>query len=87
VLAAPLAAWLVRHLAARVLGVAAGGLIVLTNSKTILEAVGASGSTVLAAALAVAIGWVSLIVWAVRQERASRALQAEIAADLEALPA
>jgi hypothetical protein len=42
---------------------------------------------VLAAALAVAIGWVSLIVWAVRQERASRALQAEIAADLEALPA
>ena len=33
VIAAPIAAWLVRHLAARVLGVAAGGLIVLTNSR------------------------------------------------------
>ena len=45
-IAAPIAAWLVRHLAARVLGVAAGGLIVLTNSKTIAEALGATGSTV-----------------------------------------
>ena len=44
VIAAPFAAWLVRHLAARVLGVAAGGLIVLTNTKTIVEAVGASGT-------------------------------------------
>ena len=40
-IAAPIAAWLVKHLAARVLGVAAGGLIVLTNSKTLLEALGA----------------------------------------------
>ena len=46
VIAAPIAAWLVKHLAARVLGVAAGGLIVLTNTKTIAEALGATGSTV-----------------------------------------
>ena len=45
-IAAPFAAWLVKHLAARVLGVAAGGLIVLTNSKTIAEALGASGAAV-----------------------------------------
>ena len=32
VIAAPVAAWLVKHLAARVLGVAAGGLIILTLS-------------------------------------------------------
>ena len=38
VIAAPFAAWLVKHLPATVLGVAAGGVIVLTNSKTILEA-------------------------------------------------
>ena len=44
VIAAPIAAWLVKHLAARVLGVAAGGLIVLTNSKTIAEALGATGT-------------------------------------------
>ncbi len=43
VVAAPIAAWLVKHLAARVLGVAAGGLIVLTNSKTILESLGVPG--------------------------------------------
>ena len=45
VIAAPIAAWLVKHLPARVLGVAAGGLIVLTNTKTIAEALGASLGT------------------------------------------
>ena len=71
VIAAPVAAWLVRHLAARVLGVAAGGLIILTNSKTILESLGASGNSVALAVAALAFAWVALIVRAVRQERAS----------------
>ena len=72
VIAAPFAAWLVRHLAARVLGVAAGGLIVLTNSKTIAEAVGVSGTGVALLAAIIAICWISGIVWAVQQERRSR---------------
>ena len=80
VIAAPLAAWLVKHLAPRVLGVAAGGLILLTNSKTLLEAAGAAGSTVAVVAAVVAVAWVSLIVWAVRQERAARALDEELEA-------
>ena len=80
VVAAPVAAWLVKILAARVLGVAAGGLIVLTNSKTIAEAFGASGAQVGALAAALFVLWVSGIVWAVRQERASRRLDAELAA-------
>src|SRR6476661_7349729 len=71
VLAAPLAAWLVKHLAARVLGVAAGGLIVLTNVDTILEAVGLSGTTLHVVLGVLAVAWVALIVWAVRQERRS----------------
>jgi uncharacterized membrane protein YfcA len=37
VVAAPFAGWLVRHLAARVLGVAASGFIVVTNVLTVLE--------------------------------------------------
>jgi hypothetical protein len=74
VVAAPVAAWLVKHLAARVLGVAAGGLIVLTNSKTILESVGASGLQVGLAAAVIFVLWVTGIVWAVRQERLARAL-------------
>lgn len=80
VVAAPFAAWLVKHLAARVLGVAAGGLIVLTNITTIVESAGGSGFTVLAVAAVVFVSWISLIVWAVRQERESRALERELAA-------
>ena len=72
VIAAPVAAWLVKHLAARVLGVAAGGLIVLTNSKTIAEAVGVSGTGVALIAAVIATCWISGIVWAVKQERRSR---------------
>jgi uncharacterized membrane protein YfcA len=71
--AAPFAAWLVRHLPARVLGVGAGGLIVLTNTKTIAEALGASSQEVLGLAAVIAVAWISLIVWAVSQERQSRA--------------
>jgi uncharacterized membrane protein YfcA len=78
VVAAPFAAWLVKHLPARVLGVAAGGLIILTNSKTILETLGASGWMVAVSASAIFVAWVLLIVWAVKQERESRAGHAEL---------
>jgi uncharacterized membrane protein YfcA len=69
VIAAPIAAWLVKKLAPRVLGVAAGGLIVLTNSKTIAETLGASETGVIVIAAVVGALWISGIVWAVRQER------------------
>mgnify|MGYP003914802033 CR=1 FL=1 len=72
VIAAPVAAWLVKKLAARVLGVAAGGLIIVTNSKTLSEAFGASGAQVGAIAGALAVCWVAGIAWAVRMERISR---------------
>ncbi len=72
VIAAPFAAWLVRIMPARVLGVGAGGLIVLTNTKTIAEAFGASGSTVAVVAAFLAVAWISGIVYAISQERASR---------------
>jgi uncharacterized membrane protein YfcA len=87
VVAAPLAAWLVKHLPARVLGVAAGGLILLTNSQTVLEAAGAADGLVRAAALVLATVWVGLIVWAVRQERRARRLEAEPAPELDAVGA
>ncbi len=73
VIAAPFAAWLVRLLAARVLGVAAGGFIILTNAKTVLESLGASGYSVLAVTVVLAVVWISMIVWAVKQERIARA--------------
>ena len=74
VIAAPIAAWLVKKLAARVLGVAAGGLIILTNSKTISEALGASGNAVGAIAAVVGALWITGIVWAVKQERKAAAI-------------
>ncbi len=74
VIAAPIAAYLVKILAARVLGVAAGGLIIVTNSKTIAEALGASGAQVGMIAGGLAVLWIYGIFWAVRQERLSRAL-------------
>ena len=83
VIAAPIAAWLVKHLAARVLGVAAGGLIILTNSKTLLEAVGVPGVGVAVAAAVIFVLWVSGIVWAVKQERLSNAAARADEAELE----
>jgi hypothetical protein len=74
-LAAPLAAWLVKTLAARVLGVAAGGLILLTNSQTLLEALGAPGLVLASVALVLAVVWVVLITLAVRQERRARSTE------------
>ncbi|MBB6628271.1 sulfite exporter TauE/SafE family protein [Nocardioides sp. KIGAM211] len=69
VVAAPIAAVVVRHLAPRVLGVAAGGLIVLTNLKTLGDSVGASGITIGLLASVVFTLWVLWIAWAVKLEQ------------------
>jgi uncharacterized protein len=69
VVAAPLAAVLVRLLPARVLGVAAGGLIVLTNLTTLAETVGATGLTVAMIAAVVFTMWVLWVAWAVKMDQ------------------
>ena len=76
VVAAPIAAYLVKILAPRVLGVAAGGLIILTNSNTILAALGVPGESQAYVALGVAALWITGIVWAVQQERLAARLAA-----------
>lgn len=72
VLAAPIAAWLVRHLPARILGLGAGGLIVLTNAKTIADAVGVTDLQASVLLGSIAALWVIGIVWGIRQERIAR---------------
>jgi uncharacterized membrane protein YfcA len=68
-LAAPVAAAVVRYLPARVLGVAAGGLIVLTNLQTLAEWSDASAVTEgLLAALVLNL-WVLWTAWAVKLEQ------------------
>ncbi len=74
-IAAPIAAWIVRHLAPRVLGVAAGGFIVLVNAQTMLESwFGMDETSVTGWAIVgvLALVWVSLIAGAVASERASK---------------
>jgi uncharacterized protein len=71
VLAAPVAALLVRHLPARVLGVAAGGLIVLTNLQTLADWADATPTTEGLLAAMVFTLWVLWTSWAVKLEQPS----------------
>ncbi len=76
-LAAPIAAWIVHRMPMRITGIAVGGMIIVTNSLTILRAFGASGSaqlTVLALELALVV---ALIVMAVRMKSAAQPLPVE----------
>ncbi|SMX86579.1 MULTISPECIES: sulfite exporter TauE/SafE family protein [unclassified Brevibacterium] len=76
VIAAPVAAWLVKILPARVLAIAAGGIIILTNSRTIALALGASTATLSTVLVVLAIVWAGLIAHVVRLERSSRRAEA-----------
>ncbi len=69
VVAAPLAAVLVRYLPARVLGVAAGGLIVLTNLQTLADWSDATPVTEGLLASIVFTLWVLWTAWAVKLEQ------------------
>lgn len=77
VIAAPIAAWLVKIMPARILGVAARGLIVLTNIQTFMEWAGVGGSLIVLAAVVWALVWIQLILVAVRAEQRARRLEAE----------
>jgi uncharacterized protein len=71
--AAPLAAWLVRRLPPRVLGAAVGGLILITNTKTIAEAGSLDAPIVAALYLALAGVWVASVTYAARGVRSAAA--------------
>ena len=75
-IAAPIAAWLVRHLPPRVLGSAVGGLIILTNVRTLLGSSGidADGTTRLLTYLVVTAAWITAIVWSVSEHRKDSAV-------------
>lgn len=74
VIAAPLAAWVVRHLNARILGVVVGGFICFTNARLLLGAVGASSGVTWACYATLLAVWVASVAWVVaivRRERSS----------------
>jgi hypothetical protein len=76
VVAAPIAAWLARHVPARMLGSLVGGLVVVTNVRTLLAGGGMDVSLAGQIATFVALGavWAGAIGWSARAHRADRRL-------------
>ena len=75
VIAAPVAAWLVRRVPPRVLGSAVGGVIVLTNARTLLRSdwIDAPGRVQTAVCLAIAAVWAAAVGRSVREYRRNKA--------------
>jgi uncharacterized membrane protein YfcA len=73
-IAAPIAAWLVRHIPPRVLGSAVGGVIVLTNTRTLLRSdwIAAPAGVAIAVYIVIAVAWVAAVAYSVRRHLAER---------------
>jgi uncharacterized membrane protein YfcA len=71
ILAAPIAAWLVRKLPSYLLGVLVGGFIILTNSHTLLTFLSISNLWLAIIYLVILIGWVVSIIFALRNHKKS----------------
>ncbi len=75
-IAAPIAAYMVRHLNPRLLGVVVGGFICFTNARVILGAAKIDGEAFLATYAVIVIIWVAAIVYVVsllrRESRGDR---------------
>ncbi|MGW0651111.1 sulfite exporter TauE/SafE family protein [Streptomyces umbrinus] len=77
--AAPVAAWLVRLLPARVLGSAVGGVIVVTNVRTLLRSEWVAASGVVSGVVygLVYVVWAAALTYSVRAHRREKALEGD----------
>lgn len=72
VVAAPIAAYVVRILPMRVLGTAVGGVILITNMRTFLEAIGVEGGLVFVIYALIVVVWMAALAHSImvnRQEK------------------
>ncbi|MFE9644072.1 sulfite exporter TauE/SafE family protein [Streptomyces sp. NPDC006365] len=78
-IAAPIAAWLVRLVPPRVLGSAVGGVIIVTNVRTLLKSdwVGASSSLSTPVYVLLYALWVAALTYSIRAYRRERVLEAD----------
>jgi uncharacterized membrane protein YfcA len=69
VIAAPLAAWLVRHIPPRLLGASVGGIIVLTNTRSLLRSdfIDAGDGVRWAFYVVIIVAWVAAFLYSLRQ--------------------
>ena len=75
-IAAPIAAYLVRAIPAQLLGSLVGGFIVLTNARTILSSSGLDGGLAAAVYLSITAAWAAAVAWSLRRHRRSSGLDA-----------
>ncbi|MES0856485.1 sulfite exporter TauE/SafE family protein [Geobacillus sp. G4] len=78
VVAAPIAAWLVRKLPSHLLGVLVGGLIILTNVRTLLHAWEAPAPVYPTVYGLIVIGWAAAVWLAIRNGRKGKATGREL---------
>ncbi|MGY1682012.1 sulfite exporter TauE/SafE family protein [Geodermatophilus sp. SYSU D01176] len=85
-IAAPIAAWLVRHVPPRLLGSLVGGIIVLTNTRTLLRSdwIDASDPVRYAVYAVIYAVWAAAVVHSYRQYRKDRAQESADALAAEA---
>jgi uncharacterized membrane protein YfcA len=76
-IAAPIAAWLVRHIPPRLLGSLVGGMIVLTNTRTLLKSdwIDASDTVRMPVYAAIYLLWAAAVAYSYCQYRKDRALE------------
>jgi hypothetical protein len=81
-IAAPIAAWLVRLVPPRILGSLVGGVIILTNSRTLLSSdwIAAGDGAKTAVYVVIWVAWASAVAWSVRAYRRDKATEAAEAA-------
>jgi uncharacterized membrane protein YfcA len=82
-IAAPIAAYLVRIVPPRVLGSAVGGLIILTNARTLLNTFEVEGFWFSATLATIAVVWAAAIAWSVRAYRQQKQLAADQAPEVD----
>lgn len=76
-IAAPIAAWIVRILPARIMGTAVGGFILIVNMKTFLEAIGVSGGLALLIYVLIVVFWVTALAHSIMVNRQEKRTKAE----------
>jgi uncharacterized membrane protein YfcA len=76
-IAAPIAAWIVRILPARIMGTAVGGFILIVNMKTFLEAIGVSGGLSLLIYVLIVVFWVTALAHSIMVNRHEKRTKAE----------
>ena len=72
IVAAPIAAYIVRILPARILGTAVGGIILITNMRTFMGAIGIEGALALFLYAAIVAVWIAALIHSImvnRQEK------------------